>query len=246
MNTHIIMQARMGSTRLPGKVMKSLAGKPVLWHDIERCRASKRSTGVIIATTTNPEDDEIERVCREWGVDYFRGSWDDVLSRYYGAATKYRSDVVVRVTSDCPLIDPAIIDLTIEGLGDNDYVTNVLDRNFPRGMDAEVFTMAALTKAQQEATKEFDREHVTPFIREHAGTLFKTKGIDMPDAYHFPQFRLTLDTPEDYALFTKIYDAFYRDGELIDVPSVLRWLNEHPEIAAINAEVKQKHDPTQK
>lgn len=243
MNTHIIVQTRMGSTRLPGKVMKDLAGKPVLWHDIQRCRASKEATDVIVATTTNPEDYVIERACKEWGVSYHRGSWNDVLRRYYDTAVAYSSDVIVRVTSDCPLIDPAIIDLTIRGLGDNDYVTNVFDRNFPRGMDAEVFRMSALEKAAREATKPFDHEHVTPYIRENSGTLFKTANIDMPETYHFPQFRLTLDTPEDYQLFQAIYHEFYRPGELIDVPTVLRWLQAHPEIAALNETVVQKPDP---
>lgn len=234
------MQARMGSTRLPGKVMKLLSGKPVLLHDIMRCRAAKNIDEVIIATSTNPEDDMIEKACTEWGVRYSRGSVDDVLSRYFNAAKQFGSEVVVRVTSDCPLIDPSIIDLTIEALGSYDYVTNVFDRNFPRGMDTEVFTFASLEKAHREATKIFDREHVTPYIRDHSGTLFTTKNVAMPSEYHFPQFRLTLDTPEDYKLFTAIYDVFYKEGGLIDVPQVLKWLTEHPEVSALNASVQQK------
>lgn len=243
MNTHIIIQTRMGSTRLPGKVMKDLAGHPVMWHDIQRCRASKRATDVIIATTTNPEDNQIEEACLQWGVKCWRGSSEDVLDRFYGAAKNFRSDILVRVTSDCPLIDPYIIDLTIKGLGNYDYVTNVFDRNFPRGMDAEVFTMAALEQAHAEATKPFDHEHVTPYIRENSGSKFKTKNIDMPAEYHFPQFRLTLDTPQDYALFQAIYNHFYRPGELIKVPAVLQWLVANPEIAKLNADVVQKPDP---
>lgn len=232
----------MGSTRLPGKVMLDLAGHPVLWHDLQRIRAAKEVSDVIVATTVDPSDDRIISACSEWGTKVHRGSAEDVLDRFHGAASAYGSDVVVRVTSDCPLIDPHVIDLTIRALQDNDYVTNIFDRNFPRGMDVEVFTRAALDRAHREAKKTFDREHVTPYVREHPD-LFKTANVDMPDAYHFPQFRLTLDTPQDYALFRAIYDQFYREGELIRVPDVLRWLTEHPEVARLNTAVVQKPDP---
>jgi spore coat polysaccharide biosynthesis protein SpsF len=242
MRTHVFIQARLGSTRLPGKVMMDLAGHPVLWHDLQRIRAAKTVSDVIVATTVDPSDDRIASACDEWGTKAHRGSVEDVLDRFHGAAKRFGSDVIVRVTSDCPLIDPHVIDLTVRALKNHDYVTNVFDRNFPRGMDAEVFTRAALDRAHREATKPFDREHVTPYIREHTD-LFKTANVDMPDAYHFPQFRLTLDTPEDYALFRAIYDQFYREGELIRVPEVLRWLAQHPEIAALNAKVYQKPDP---
>lgn len=242
MSVTLIMQTRMGSTRLPGKVMKELAGHPVVWHDLERLQAAKRVDRIVVATTTNPEDDVLERFCRAGGVDCFRGSGEDVLARYHGAAERFGGDVLVRVTSDCPLIDPAIVDLVIDGLGQHDYVTNVFDRNFPRGMDAEVFTRASLDRAFREATKTFDREHVTPYIREQT-KLFQTANVTMPAAYHFPQFRLTLDTPEDYRLFQAIYGEFYQPGALIDVPTVLRWLVDHPEIAALNGDVKQKPDP---
>lgn len=230
----------MGSTRLPGKVMKLLSGKPVLLHDIMRCRAAKMVDEVIIATSTNPEDDSIEKACVEWGVACGRGSSADVLSRYFDIATKFRSEVIVRVTSDCPLIDPKIIDLTVGGLKDNDYVTNIFDRNFPRGMDTEVFTFSSLEKAHREATTTFDREHVTPYLRSHSGSLFKTENVPMPGEYHFPQFRLTLDTPEDYKLFQAIYNRFYREGSLINVPEVLVWLDQHPEVSALNADISQK------
>jgi spore coat polysaccharide biosynthesis protein SpsF len=237
-----MVQARMGSTRLPGKVMMPLSNHPVLWHDLQRIRASKEATDTIVATTVDPSDDGIVEVCNQWGVKVHRGSIEDVLERFHGAAEKFGSDVIVRVTSDCPLIDPNILDIVIRALRNNDYVTNVFDRNFPRGMDAEAFTRSALDRAFREATKPFDREHVTPYIRERVD-LFKTANVEMPSAYHFPQFRLTLDTPQDYALFQKIYDQFYREGSLVDVPSVLRWLIEHPEIATLNAEVQQKPDP---
>lgn len=236
------MQTRMGSTRLPGKVMKDLVGHPVVWHDLDRIRRAKHVDTIVVATTTNAEDDPLERFCAEQNVHCFRGSSDNVLARFHGAAEQFGGDVLVRVTSDCPLIDPDIIDLVIAGLGSHDYVTNVFDRNFPRGMDTEVFTRAALDRAYQQATTPFDQEHVTPFIREPQNG-FDLANIDMPADYHFPQFRLTLDTLQDYVLFQAIYQEFYRPGGIIQVPQVLRWLIDHPDIAALNGDVQQKPDP---
>lgn len=242
MSVTLIMQTRMGSTRLPGKVMLPLAGKPVVWHDLERIKKSRRVDTIVVATTSDPSDDILAQFCEKNDVNCFRGSTEDVLARYQGAIDQYGGEVVVRVTSDCPLIDPEIIDLVIDGLGDYDYVTNVFDRNFPRGMDTEAFTCQALKRASQEATKKFDREHVTPYIREQAD-IFRTRNIDMPDAYHFPQFRLTIDSTQDYQLFQAIYNEFYRAGEIIDVPRVLQWLQANPDIAALNSTVQQKPDP---
>lgn len=241
MSVTLIMQTRMGSTRLPGKVMKELADHPVVWHDLERIRRATKVDTIVVATTTNPEDNALATYCIENGVACFRGSSEDVLSRYHGAAEKFGGDVIVRVTSDCPLIDPAIIDLVIDGLGAHDYVTNVLDRKFPRGMDTEVFTRATLERAHREATLPFDREHVTPFMREPKNG-FDVANINMPNTYHFPQFRLTLDTIQDYTLLQAIYQAWYRPGQIIDVPSILSWLVAHPEIAALNSAVQQKPD----
>lgn len=243
MSVTLIMQTRMGSTRLPGKVMKELAGHPVVWHDLERIRRAKRVDTIILATTTNSEDDALETYCAKQNINCFRGSSDDVLARFYGAAQEFGGDVFVRVTSDCPLIDPVIIDMVIDGLGAHDYVTNVFDRKFPRGMDTEVFTRASLERAYKEATAPFDREHVTPFIREPQNG-FDLANIDMPEAYHFPQFRLTLDTPQDYTLFQAIYAQWYKPGQIIDVPTILPWLVAHPEIAALNGDVQQKPDPS--
>ncbi|MEK7518890.1 MAG: glycosyltransferase family protein [Patescibacteria group bacterium] len=239
---HIIVQARMGSTRLPGKSMKDLSGQPVLWHVLQRVQAAKRADDVIVATSTNAEDDVIEDACKTWRFKYFRGSSDNVLERFHGAALTFGTDVAVRITGDCPLIDPKIIDIVINGLDGNDYVSNVFDRDFPRGMDTEVFTFKVLDQAQREAITIFDREHVTPYIRSHE-QLFKTANINMPMAYHFPKFRLVIDTPEDYTLLEAIYKEFYQPGKLIDVPTVLGWLNQHPEIAKINSTVEQKPDP---
>lgn len=241
--THIIVQARMGSTRLPGKVLMDLHGQPNLWHVIQRCRAAKKADDVIVATTDLAEDDVIATNCAAWGIPYSRGSSSDVLSRYHDAAKKFESGVIVRVTADCPFVDPAIIDLLIDELGSADYATNIYLRDFPHGLDAEVVTRPALDAMQQEATLSFHREHVTPFIREHE-ERFTIHKVAMPPAYRFPQFRLTLDTQEDYQLIRRIYAELHRPGTLVSVPGVLRWLLKNPDAAAINSKVRQNHDPT--
>ncbi|MFH1171411.1 MAG: glycosyltransferase family protein [bacterium] len=242
--THIIIQARMGSTRLPGKVMMDLSGKPNLWHVIKRCQASKRASDVIVATTTNSEDDILQTTCEAWGISHHRGSANDVLSRYAETVQRFPSDIIVRITADCPFVDPAIIDRIIDELGDAHYATNIFDREFPHGLDIEVMTRSALEETQRSATTSFHREHVTPYIREHKHDLFSIRRFLMPEEYRFPQFRLTLDTPLDYQLLRTLYERFYREGELISVPELLAWLQEHPEIAGINQHVQQKYDPT--
>lgn len=243
--THIIVQARMGSTRLPGKVMMDLAGRPNLWHVLQRCRASQRADDVIVATTTNPEDDILQETCEAWGIKYHRGSADDVLSRYSETVQRYPSDIIVRITADCPLVDPGLIDQIIDELGDAQYATNIFDRVFPHGLDIEVMTRPALEETQARATTSFHREHVTPYIREHQDDPFTIRRFAMPEEYQFPQFRLTLDTPLDYQMLRTLYEHFFDEEKgIISVPEVLKWLQEHPEVAAINQGVQQKQDPT--
>ena len=171
MKTVIIVQARMTSTRLPGKVLKRVLDKPLLEYQIERLRRAKLADKIVIATTVNDTDQPIIEMCNSLSVSYFLGSEEDVLSRYYGAAKEHYADVVVRVTSDCPLIDPQIIDKVINFYLENsdkyDYVSNCLKRTYPRGMDTEVFSFKALQEAFLSATAHPDREHVTPFIYRH-------------------------------------------------------------------------------
>jgi spore coat polysaccharide biosynthesis protein SpsF len=176
MKTVIIVQARMTSTRLPGKILKEVLGKSLLTYQLERLRRIKGAQAVVIATTTNDTDQPIVDFCVQNTVAYFRGSEDDVLSRYYGAALEHAADAVVRITSDCPLIDPEVVDQVISFYEVNypkfDYVSNVTQRTFPRGMDTEVFSMKALREAFENATKQLDREHVTPFIHGQPEELF--------------------------------------------------------------------------
>jgi spore coat polysaccharide biosynthesis protein SpsF len=241
----IIIQARMGSTRLPGKIMLDLSGETVLWHVVERARKTKRADTVLVATTTNAEDDAIEAWCVARAIPVFRGSSEDVLARYYEAAQSLGADTVVRITSDCPLIDPEVIDRCIEvyQAGNYDYLSNCTNgpRTFPRGLDTEVFSFAALEKAQTEAKLAPEREHVTPYIWQNKKAAFKLgPALVAPPEYERPQYRLTLDYREDYVLIKHLYDALYRPGSIVSVPDVIVYLDAHPDIVALNAMCVQK------
>lgn len=236
----------MGSTRLPGKTLKFLGGKPSLWHVVERCRAAVQSGTVIIATTTNPEDDAIAQFCNDYDIPFFRGSSDNVLDRYYRAARQYGIDVVARVTADCPLVDPKTIDRVFSALKDRhcDYVSNVVpgERTFPRGFDVEVFTFAALEKAHREATEKMETEHVTPYLWQNKKKEFNVGDIvTAPPQLKRPQYRLTVDYPEDFEVVEKIYNALYRPGAIIDSVAMIAYLDAHPEIASINADCEARH-----
>jgi len=235
-----IVQARMGSTRLPGKVMKDLLGKPVLTRDVNRVRRAKRIDEIVIATTTREEDDLIVSLCEEEGWRCFRGSENDLLDRYYQAARAFKADVVVRITSDCPMIDPEIIDKVIEEilnrLGRVDYVSNTLPpRTFPRGLDVEVMTLEALERAWSEDNNPALREHVTPYIYRNPETFRLHRVANEVDLSHH---RWTLDTPEDLLFIQTVYEHFGNDH--FTWREALRYLEQHPEIVKINSDIKQK------
>jgi spore coat polysaccharide biosynthesis protein SpsF len=231
----IIIQARMGSTRLPGKVMKLVEGEPVLSHMIKRCRAMNTADEVVIATSDKPSDDVIEACARNMGVAVYRGSEQDVLSRYYGAAVMSKADIVVRITSDCPLIDPGVSDGVIghllNHLDELDYCCNWMIPSYPKGLDTEAFTFRALERAQKEAVKPYDREHVTPFIHDNE-QWFRIKVL--PNATNYSHYRWTLDYPEDFEFVTKVYARLYRTDSIFTFEEVLGLLEKHPEIQAIN------------
>ncbi len=238
-NKVAIIQARMGSTRLPGKVMKNLAGKPVLEHCICRVQQARLVDNVIVATTTNAGDNVIVDFCKEVEVNCFRGSEEDVLARYYLVAKKYKADIVVRITSDCPLIDPDVIDAAIDlFLSDtSDYVSNTLKRTFPRGLDTEVFWSDVLERAFYEAEKNYEREHVTPYIWQHPD---KFKLGQLLNEVDYSGYRLTLDTEEDYLLLTELFNRASKPGEDFNLNSIIKFLIKNPEVTKINAHVKQK------
>lgn len=237
----VIIQARTGSTRLPGKVMKELCGKTVLAHDIERVSQAKMVDEIIIATTTHDSDDVIVQEAERLGVKVFRGSEDDVLSRYYFAAKEAEADVVVRITSDCPLIDPVILDDIIRVFLDGSYdiVTNagndLSKRTFPRGLDAEVFSFEMLETAHLKAVETYQREHVTPYIYENAKSVFYYQNdVD------YSKYRWTLDTEEDWLLISAIYQRLYHGEHNFYFKDILSVMEENPELYNINKDIEQK------
>jgi spore coat polysaccharide biosynthesis protein SpsF len=222
----VIIQARMGSVRLPGKVMKPLLNKPVLWHVVNRASNASHAAGVIVATTLNDEDDVIDRFCKNSGFTVFRGSDGDVLDRYYQCATTYQMSDIVRITADCPLHDPSVVDKVIcEYLRSNcDYVTNVLEYTYPDGLDVEVFSFNTLEQVWRSAKLPSEREHVTTYLRN--SKRFKIKNVYAPKKY--PAYRLTLDSFDDYQFISKIYEAFGRDQFSLD--EVVEFLEKRPDL----------------
>lgn len=236
-----IIQARMGSTRLSGKVMKELEGKTVLEHVIERVKQSKVIEEIIIATTVHGRDDVIESEALRCGVKAFRGSEDDVLSRYYYAAKENEIDVIVRITSDCPLIDWKIIDKVISKFMENEYdiVTNagleLEQRTFPRGLDLEVFSFSVLSNAFNNATEKYQREHVSPYIYETSETVYV-----LQNTMDYSKYRWTLDTEEDWILINQIFKRLYKGGDNFGLMEVIELMEKEPELVEINKHIEQK------
>lgn len=233
-----IVQARMGSSRLPHKVLKDLAGATVLERVLNRLGRSRLIQETLVATTTEPADNAIVEHCERIGQEVFRGSEQDVLDRYYQAAKSTKADMVVRITSDCPLIDPEVTDATIRAFLDqrSDYTSNILVRTYPRGLDTEVMTVQALERAWREGTKPYEREHVTPYIYENPGK-FKLHGIEN-DA-DCSQHRWTVDTPEDLQLLRAVYAQFGGRDDF-GWREVLELVEADPSLANINRHVTQK------
>lgn len=239
MTTACIVQARMTSTRLPGKVMLPLGGRPMLARLVERLRRARRIDTVVIATTTNASDDVIAELSADLEVRCHRGSEHDVLSRYAEAATACGATAVVRVTSDCPLLDPALLDRVIElyGRGGFDYVGNMQPPTWPYGLAVEVMAASVLFEADREATEPAEREHVTPFIywrpeRYRLGNMASPRDL----SHH----RWTVDTPQDYELVTRIFDALYPAQPEFALADVLALLRQHPDWMEINQHIAQK------
>jgi spore coat polysaccharide biosynthesis protein SpsF len=237
MKTIAIIQARMSSTRLPGKVLADVAGRPLLAHLLERAARAETLDSTVIATTVGPLDDPIEELCRRREVPCFRGSEEDVLDRYHRAATAFGGDVIVRLTADCPVLDPAVIDQTVRYYldGEFDYVSNALKPTFPNGLDAEVFSFAALDRAWREAALRSEREHVTPYIWKHP-ELFRLGSVEH-DA-DLSAFRWTVDEPEDLELVREFY-RHLGPASTFGMAEILALLERHPELTGINARFKR-------
>lgn len=242
MKTVCIIQTRIGSTRLPGKVLKKMCDKSVLEHDIDRLRRVKNIDKIIIATTILEKDNAIVDESKRLKVTCYRGAEEDVLSRYYYAAKENNADIIVRVTSDCPLIDSEVTEKIIQYYLDNsekyDYVSNTIDRTYPRGLDTEVFSFKALEKAFNEAISERDREHVTPYIWDNSN-LFRLYQYKNEEDYS--ELRWTLDTVEDLELINRIYTILYpRKCNDFNMKDVIELYKEHPKLNSINNTIEQK------
>lgn len=245
MRIEAFIQARMGSTRLPGKVLKEVMGKPLLDFLIERLLQSKEIDDIVVVTSQLSQDDPIFSFCVERGIFCFRGSEEDVLDRYYQAALLRKVDAIVRITADCPLIDPEIVDQIVEFFRKNyrdvDYVSNTLEQTFPRGLDVEVFSFQALQRAAQGAIQPEEREHVTLYLYRHP-EVFRLKNIAYSPA--LPHYRWTVDTPEDFALVSVILENLYPLHPQFRLTDILRLLAKHPKWNEINAHIKQKKVPS--
>ncbi len=227
-----IIQARMGSTRLPEKILKTLAGKPALRHLIERLGYSKFLKDIVIATTVNSEDDVVVRFCKENNVKCFRGSEEDVLERYYRAAKMFNADPIVRITADCPVIDPVIVDEVVEAYFNGDYDVYGLGGEFPDGLDCSMFAYRVLEDTWKNAELPSEREHVGPYMYKHPekykiGTYKKFKGL----AHH----RWTLDEEADLRFLEAVYERLYKEGEIFLTQDILDLLEAEPQIMEINS-----------
>jgi len=241
MKTVVIIQARMGSSRLPGKVMKELYGKTVLEHVVERVRQSEEVNEIIIASTVQRNDDMIEIEASKIGVKLFRGSESDVLSRYYYAAKENKADIVVRITSDCPLIDSKIVDKVIRFYKDHDYpyVSNSSSdpskATFPRGLDTEVFGFEYLEEAFFNAKEDYQREHVTPYFYEESKEFYIYKNDK-----DYSKYRWTLDTEEDWLLIQEIYENLYKGQHDFFMKDIIALMENKRYLFNINKNIKQK------
>ena len=233
-----VVQARMGSSRLPGKVLKGLGGQSVLARVVQRLHRSSLISEVVVATSVSSGDEAVVREAERLNVGCFRGSEADVLDRFYRAARAFHADTVVRITSDCPLIDPEITDQTIRAFLNEqpDYASNGLERTYPRGLDTEAMTAEALARAWRKANEPYQREHVTPFLYEHP-ELFRILSVtnDMDCSAH----RWTLDTPEDLEFIRAVYDRFGNGGDF-SWRDVLQLVEREPALSELNSHVQQK------
>jgi spore coat polysaccharide biosynthesis protein SpsF len=232
----------MASSRLPGKVLLDIGGEPMLVRVVERVRRARTVHAVGVATTSDPSDDPVAELCQSRGYPLWRGSQFDVLDRYYQAARQFRADVIVRVTADCPVIDPAVIDHTVEVFFEAgvDFAANRLPppvkRTYPIGLDTEVVTFAALERAWREATEKYQREHVMPYFYDQEGR-FNIKVVHTDPDYGSQ--RWTVDTPQDLELLRQIF-AHLDNRDDFTWQDVLALFERHPELAQINAGVRHK------
>lgn len=249
-----IIQARMGSSRLPGKVLLDIADQPMLARVVERTRQARTVDEVVVATTTDTSDDAVAKLCQRRGYAYYRGSLYDVLDRYYQTAKNFAAEVIVRITADCPLIDPGVIDRTVQEFlhADVDFAANRLPppwgRTYPIGLDTEVCTFAALERAWREADLPHHREHVMPYLYEPTTSNQQLPGGSLSTTFRvlvvnhdvdYGHLRWTVDTAEDLEFVRQIY-AHFPGRDNFSWLDVLELVHDHPELGQINADVQHK------
>jgi len=239
------IQARMGSTRLPGKVMHPLKSRHVLDHVVERVSRASRISDVVVATSDQKQDDIIAQFAPEFGADVHRGSEADVLERLFEAAAARPPNTIVRITADCPLIDPVVLDRVVEVVEQEsaDYASNIRKRTFPRGLDVEAFSFESFEGVYEQAVEPHHREHVTPYYRENPDN-FELVDVTSEDVFDDPQFqnrddlRLTLDEVDDYKVLREIYENVPFD-DILPTREAIRYVDEH-DLMSLNADVEQK------
>lgn len=233
-----IIQARMGSTRYPGKTFCKLAGKPLIWHVVNRIRYSGKINQIIIATTDTVKDDILATWAANEGISLFRGSEDNVLERYYYAARQYAADIIVRITADDPFKDPFIIDRVITILQEEklDFAYNNNPPTFPEGLDTEVFTYEALERAYSDARDDFEKEHVTQYFYRHKEAF---RQANLANEKDLSFLRWTIDTESDYQMAKRVYELLYREGDIFLMDDILGALRQNPDIQEINSNVER-------
>lgn len=233
-----IIQARMGSTRLPGKVLRDIGGKTMLARVVRRAQRASLLDKVVVATTVQPADEAIVAECEDLQVPYFRGSEEDVLDRYYQTLQTYPAEIVVRITSDCPLIEPDVVDQVVRAFLNEqpDYASNTLEHTYPRGLDVEVASTEALSRAWREADVDYQRVHVTPYLYQNP-KLFRLLSITADSSYS--NYRWTVDTPEDMEFVRAVY-ARLGNEDTFTWLDVMRLLTEQPQLVELNRDVRQK------
>lgn len=232
-----IIQARMNSTRLPGKVMKEVCGKPLIGHLLDRLSFAKSLGQIVVATSVSPDDDRLVRYVEFLGVKVFRGSQEDVLSRYFLAAQKYQADHVVRLTGDCPLMDPALCDAVVQTYLEKkvDYLSTGL--SFAEGMSVEIVSFSALEKAHQNARLRSEREHVMPYIKNHPESF---KIYILENATDDSQYRLTVDEPQDFEVIKSIFEALSLGSGVFTIEQIKAFIDQNPQIAKLNRHIIRK------
>jgi len=234
-----VIQARMTSTRLPGKVMMDLEGRPMLAQQLRRVSRCRRIDEIVVATTVNRTDDVVEQLCKAEGVFCHRGSEDDVLSRFVAAAREQSADVVVRLTGDCPLADPGVIDAVVEALTECpegcDYASNVIERTYPRGLDTEAMFRDTLERVDRLASSSSAREHVTPFIYSERPELFLRRSVRHTSDHS--SLRWTVDTAADLEVVRAFYQALDLNHHVRSFDEIVAYALSHPELAAKNAAI---------